>query len=377
MRVRFLRWLGLLVLVSAIVAVATLPFPPASLLDRYFQPDEGVRAAGNRLRAVQSRLQGDLREFRATEALQRGREIASRAPAAIVIDRSVPEPLRAEVDSLARVAWTQLGHDASPAHAGIIVYFDSVAVNLVSHLRETNRPLEVTHALPEATGSERCLTIVRLRRETTATIPAPGMLLGPCAFHAVFGVPGPRIREWLGARDFAATVGGNWSIERVRADERTTIFFALGAAASACLASGGRPCRDVLAIDPERREPVPPHVWYRAWSTIVMPRPTAGVAEVGLLGLDRTLLADMVRDFGETRFRAFWTSSAAPDVAFREAMGVSLEDWTRRWLRQAAPVPGRTAVPGLGTVLWLAVALPLLTMGAVRPRQTTTRGGGR
>ena len=107
----------------------------------------------------------------------------------------------------------------------------------------------------------------------------------------------------------------------------------------------------------------------------MLPRPERPLAEVGLVGLDRTLLADMVREFGETRFRSFWTSNAAPDVAFHDAMGTSLEEWTQRWLHRVAPAPARTAAPASGTVLWLAVALPLLTLAGVRPRESLRKRG--
>lgn len=368
MRLKFLPWSGLVTLVSALVAVATLPFPPTSLLDRYFQPDEPVRTAHDRLRTVQAQLQGDVREFRAAEAITRGREIAARNRDAVVIEPSVPAELRAQVDSLARAAWTRIGPGASAAHAGILVFFDSSTVQVVRHLREPNRPLEITHALPEATENGRCLTIVRMRRATTATFPRPEMLFGPCGFYAAFGAPGAGIREWLGARNFASALWADWTVEPKRADERSTMYFALDAAASACLGSGGSACREVLAIDVEQRESVRTS-WHRSGNTIVMPQPPGGMAEAGLTGLDRRLLADMVREFGAERFRKFWTSSAAPDVAFRDAMGTGLEDWMRGWLREAAPAPARTAVPPSGTILWLGVALPLLTLGAVRRRE--------
>ena len=81
------------------------------------------------------------------------------------------------------------------------------------------------------------------------------------------------------------------------------------------------------------------------------------------------LLMSAVREFGPERFGTFWRSSAAPDAAFSQATGVTLDAWTRAWLtRTLGALPTRPTIRG-SHVVWLAVAFPLLLTVAARPRE--------
>jgi hypothetical protein len=81
------------------------------------------------------------------------------------------------------------------------------------------------------------------------------------------------------------------------------------------------------------------------------------------------LLSDMARDIGDERFRTFWRSPDALEVAFQQATGTSIEEWTRRWLGRGVEPAVSQAGMLLPNVAWAVMALPLLLAVAVRSRE--------
>jgi hypothetical protein len=78
---------------------------------------------------------------------------------------------------------------------------------------------------------------------------------------------------------------------------------------------------------------------------------------------DAEILAGMVRSLGREKFAAFWTSNEPVPVAFENAAGVSLGDWTSSWANeQIDPLEhGPTAPP---IVMFEAILIVLLGLAA-------------
>ena len=62
-------------------------------------------------------------------------------------------------------------------------------------------------------------------------------------------------------------------------------------------------------------------------------------------------LSDLVRLEGRDRFVRFWRSTLPVDRAFTDAYGVSMEEWTHRWLLGSIAAPRFGPVIQLGSVL--------------------------
>ncbi|HEX7122275.1 MAG TPA: hypothetical protein VF178_07905 [Gemmatimonadaceae bacterium] len=87
-----------------------------------------------------------------------------------------------------------------------------------------------------------------------------------------------------------------------------------------------------------------------------------------------SILSDMARELGEDRFHAFWTSDQPVEQAFATASGISLDAWMRHWLADTAAPPKSRAMPSLANDVWLAAALPLLTLAPARSRDGCCEG---
>jgi len=77
---------------------------------------------------------------------------------------------------------------------------------------------------------------------------------------------------------------------------------------------------------------------------------------------DRHVAADLVSEFGEDRFRRFWTAGGATDVAFQDAFGVDPGTWYARRVAKLVTI----SEPGPG-VAWNGAlgALALLALGTL------------
>ncbi|MBI4419934.1 MAG: hypothetical protein HY560_03845 [Gemmatimonadetes bacterium] len=183
-----------------------------------------------------------------------------------------------------------------------------------------------------------------------------------CGYYAAFGLPGPTIERWLGDRRYDVAGALGWRSDVAPAEEPeevpfllrpvvTFFYFAFNPVwsslrgpsldALACAQGDMIRCR-VVAFTP---------VGEPFWA--VSPTLPRGVL-AGFPwreGPAARYLSDLVREMGRDRFTRFWRSAAPVDSAFASAFGVSIEEWTRRWLRQQLRfVPARTA-PGPGLVM--------------------------
>lgn len=246
----------------------------------------------------------------------------------------------------------------------------------------------VNYVLPRSTD-DRCTAIAHVEGgyatpySIAVALPTEsslGRLTGPCAYFRAFGMPGPRIDEWLRVRGWTFAGDGSWerAEEAVDLGKRSWDYSSFEAQlgrktslpllremhldAVRCAASSMDGCLPALMARRYRGRPtmMDGHVLFQAYSTLGRDQyrrfPALGRREP-------FLLADMVRTLGRERFARFWTSGDAVPVAFEKAAGEPLEQWTSRWIvAQYGPVPPRGA--GLNVRGgWMSIVLVLLALG--------------
>jgi hypothetical protein len=372
------RWGAGVALGCGALTAALLPFP-ASVAERWtFAAPEPLAGEVSRWAADVARAQAALRAYRAATALELWRTTTRSADTASVrVDRSVPASISDDVRAIAAEQWRALGNP-SALHAEVFVYVDSTTVPRSAIAATSRRALErafvdVAFALPEATGGERCVALVRLRGTTAGHVDAlrHQSLVGVCGFFAAFGVPGAGVREWLEATDYRAARRSDWHVALAPAIDGSSVY-GVGAAGGQCLTGKPGACLDVLGIGRVGVQAggiaagTPAFVLDGAGPISAADR-VRYRSELGNVEVE--LLMSAVREFGPERFGQFWRSEAAPDVAFSSANGITLDAWTRQWLtRTFGALPDRPTVR-TSHVVWLTVAAPLLLVVAARPRQ--------
>jgi hypothetical protein len=366
MKHRFLFWMGCVSLAQVALAVALLPFPAGrrSIFDT--REDVTLRPARVRFDSAHAQHTAAMAAYRQADGIARWQGASARRAGHVVIDSSVPAPLRRTVDSIAQLSWAMLGGSARQWRAALFVYYDSASFRLGSRFQEPYRPSEVTFALPEATDGQRCVAIVRLRR--TQIDVAPSSLMGPCALYARFGPPGTQVRAWLVRGRFIPARRMDWSSADGAPPRDRDRWLDLDEPSALCLTRGGSPCLEAIGTQPSPRShaftpPAPPNV--AAGGPFAL---TGGDGSPTSIGL-RSLLSEMVREFGAERFQRFWSSPDTPERAFASSMGIALDAWARRQLDRTAVAPSRAAVVTWESVLWLALSVPLLLLAAGRRRE--------
>jgi hypothetical protein len=277
----------------------------------------------------------------------------------------IPEATRHAIDAQLAAVWRDLAPTAPEIAVRVIV------VDLGS----------VTQVLPPVTDGRTCIVELpvgwSLRWMVKAKEPPPAdqlaqwlrQGLGPCAFYAAFGRPGPAVEAWLLDRGFDLGYDMDWVAppppgrwygldENYPATLRAALFWMPDSRyggsldAVACNAGDLRRCRAALFASDTAEAP---GGWRRAPRGVVN-RPY-WLLRSSLYGGSR-YLADLVRDAGRDRFETFWRSSLPVDSAFQLGIGVPIETWTARWQRErmGALRPGSGISP-------LSVLLSLLVTG--------------
>jgi hypothetical protein len=218
----------------------------------------------------------------------------------------------------------------------------------------------VVHAAPVGRTAGMVISSSRLSASAGAS------MLGPCAFVARYGAPGPEISRWLS--DGAYRLAEHRSaVQQPRARDLTherelTVWSENDRALRACI--GGR---DDLCVN-----------------ALLMPTGATHV-RVGpaVLQLDRRLppggndsramLDHLEREFGAARFETFWTSDADVPTAFAGAFGIGAGDWVREWGRSR--YGGRALGPRVDaqTLLLSALLVACLVASAVVTERRRTQ----
>ena len=379
MGMTIVRWTAGVAVGCLAVTVVLVPFPPTVPRAWGSAPPAALAKELNDLKKASSAAYAAVRSYRTGQALDRWSAAASSGDTTLVrIDRSVPPAIGEEARRIATEQWASLGTPVSSARAEVFVYLDTAAIPRVAdstagrRVLEARRFADVAFALPGATDDRRCVTLVRLRGTSPTHIAAlrNQSLIGVCGFFGAFGLPGGEISRWLAATSYHVARRSDWSVARAPATDASSLY-ALSEPAGRCLTGDKDGCSTALHLrsgsSAEARVPES----RLAWVLDAVPLPNATpAATTSLLGdTEGQLLADAVRSVGPERFARFWQASAKPDAAFQAATGVSLDDWTERWLSRTYGAP--SARPGVrfGDLVWLAALAPFAVIIAVRPRE--------
>jgi hypothetical protein len=280
--------------------------------------------------------------------------------------------------------WHGLGLGTTKIGAGVVVM---AAVDTPGSARPRRMPrFSPAYFFPDSLDRTMCLGLVevgtgtRARRIMGDPLSLARGLLGPCAFYAAFGKPGPRIERWLSARRYDVALYAAWDLDLAHARRDTRWFTdyinmpraqrrwiwgwlyqappstvgCIAGRADACAAfviagsdAQGKPS-SVSAIDNRRRGP-----------------PLPGATQ---------LLSDALREFGPARFARFWTSDLRPDSAFALAMDTTLGDWmAARQLTITPRLPLGPSVPLKDSLLGLVLVVLCISVAVqvARRRQVS------
>jgi hypothetical protein len=246
--------------------------------------------------------------------------------------------------------------------------------------------------MPEATDGHTCLILsnssdfrqlVAFVASGTASNPVQDVeaalvrQLGPCLFYTAFGAPGREIARWLRSREFAVAARADWSSPRPAGPRVTRLdpedvdvtmgtsmsllqmlagfsggafeMGELGFAGRACAHGDLTQCRGLFFRSFSRPEPPPTDRYAIARGGWWWDHDVAG-----------GFLSDVVRAVGSERFAAFWHSALPVDSAFAQSFGMSIEEWSHRWLL------GMIERPRFGpTVSWSSVLVGLAIAAAL------------
>lgn len=365
------HWIGAALLGCATLAVAFLP--PA------VEPSVEMQRARFRDRTARSLIAGALHEnYRLALFLRRRNDMMDAihrlAPRPASTPVVLADPQRPAARRTARMSFIRRTMDTL---APLLAPLDPTVRAAIVLTADTGLSVpgaggwvglrEVTYFLPEGTDGRTCLVLVTW----TSRLPTSGAgLLGPCAFYAAFGRPGPGVRTWLQAVAYYPTLEPDWLRTRpagaVEGPEYLTIvdevqqwglqqalfgraYGGLNYTAAGCAAGHLERCRELANRPPPYARPehtrgIRATIAERFWWT-----------DDG-----NWMLADLVREMGRERFTAFWRSPLPRDSAFTAAFGMTLETWMHRWL--AARQPNVRVGPAIRTA---SVLLGLLFAGAL------------
>jgi hypothetical protein len=245
------------------------------------------------------------------------------------------------------------------------------------------------YVLPQR-PSERCLVVIPLGHEFNAhqnarllyTEDARRQILGPCAYYATFGMPGPSIREWLRNRGALLALGGSWTQTSAVPDrarygfyldtdpfypDPPHDFFIFSNRGVNCLVGGEDACESAILDRNLQTGHLAAGSAVRAGYSLG-PIAQRNGSEFG--GRETELLADMVRSLGRARFEQFWTSSAPVAQAFQQASGMRLGEWVSSWASQSVepydPGPRIRAESLIGA---LAISIGCIVIAVVAARR--------
>lgn len=304
----------------------------------------------------------------------------------VYYDPAIPAPARERLVALTRRARMVTQADAGrPQPMDIAFLVDTTRT--VRGVPRAGRNTVVDYALPARAG-ERCVVLARARNLdalASGSALSPGLLLGPCAYLATFGTPGPHIERWLLERGWQLGEHADWTRPMpawaTTANRRSRFSFTedpgmrrfMGIVGVRCAAGHEPSCRDAVLLPAHPRQRYPTIWGPRILSPGSNRESWWRFAQLG--PFENAILADMVRSLGPDRFRQFWSSALPVEDAFRAAAGQELGAWTREWAARTYAVPaGRgPALPATG--MGYAVVLMVVAGGgaawATRRRQIT------
>lgn len=339
------------------------PHAPAARAD--------ARTLADQWRSARARL--DLARYRQRLAPELARrQVAEQVGAALWLDlpdsirRLLGGPLRQALDT----AWVRLGLGLTKVAVGVVIIPNTPPGAAAGDHPPIVRRAPDTYLLPDSLDRGTCVAVVRppFFLPGGATGPDERLVewmegaLGPCAFYARFGVPGPRVAGWLARRRFDLARIPRWdrdgppamlaaflNIDARRRRWWWPRLYGLPRPALGCLAGRTAACRAAVAagdggIPPPPVEVVQPESEWRMDRQLLVTGPW--------------FLATVVRRAGPGRFLDFWTTTLPVDSALSLALAEPVGRWTAGEQRRIGP-PVRLGAAPSWPVAALAVALVL------------------
>jgi hypothetical protein len=373
-----MRWFGALLLACVVVGASFLPPRGRTSRLRQLVEPPNVKQAHLRARELADAWREADDAWRLALARERLRPVLGERRArdlpsyALLV--SGPDSSRGRAEGTIQPAldslWARLGLGVTKVSVGLVVDFDrfrgSGAPASSGAMRQT------VYLPPDSADRTTCIALVpgpafALRRQQPQQEEVIEWLrsrLGPCAFYARFGVPGPRVRAWLTRRHFDLASVPAWDRPATTGrmqdwfrDPRTGRWWWAGVygvdpQGLGCLA--GRAAACAAAIREQDVEGAP-----------AQPGPLRGVnpwelRKQPLVGAG-WFLSDVVRQAGEDRFQDFWITDLPVDTALTLALREPMGKWAVAWQRTMAPAPPLgAAVAPLDAGLGIGVALALV-----------------
>jgi hypothetical protein len=372
MALKLRTWIGLALLACVLVALAFAPRPRGAG-PRYLraEPSESAKLL-NRIRLLQNRLTWiELRDSLLPE-LHRAVEASPGAPVLLLDPRLGPE-VRSWAEGTVRDKLSALAGLRGGVTAGVAVVVDTMprVPGVPRHFVDG-----LAYLLPEATDGRSCLAVLALRSRTglggrgpwfwryspfAGSLDASTSLVGPCAYYAAFGQPGPRIRSWLESTGYSPAGYPDWAFRsdstRPRRLVEQSFLLWLAPGLLSCAAGNLQLCRDAAlpAVGQQASDGGPRGIV----DAKLQQRRNLLFVRHPFRDFVRLYLSDMVLHMGRERFARFWTSEASVESAFAAAMGMPLEEWTMRWAQDQIGEWDYRAEPRLSSI-----ALSLLIVSA-------------
>jgi hypothetical protein len=376
---RLSRWLIAVVLACAAVAVILLPpHAPTDENERMRLPPSWVYGRAQRQLGQAVEI---LRLARLDQSLTSrvGLEDTGGGLPAIIVDPNVPSRIADLLDHIVAASWQRIVPVDSSIAFAVAVSVDTIQV-VEGYEREAWWGTRVSHLLPVEPDDRDCVSVASFGRKDARSFASGRSLdgwemqwlresiVGACGYYAVFGKPGDGIARWLESWEYSPILSTSWLAGEqpgASRDWRFRNFRGLHTEFVGCAAGDLARCRAAMHSTPGegrvfvRRADftLPGMVGADPYRSRYPPRDALGPAA------DR-YFADMVVEFGRDRFRAFWTSEAAIEDAFAQAMGVALDEWTRQWARTYIGVPQTARSIPLGSTLLSLVIAGVFVGGA-------------
>jgi hypothetical protein len=384
MATRLSWWLGGTALVCLLIALGYLP-PRGlgsigrnmSLFSWWREPKVSeARLKAQKLEAQWREVNGQLQASRfrqeAEPELQARRARGEQGPLLVFAPDSQLEKKRAVVKVALDSAWRQL--DLHDAKVDILVAIPSSNTGNGADTPGLYLYGTRTYLLPDSTDRTTCIAVLPLywsgrenagsRFQMSQVMSWVRNSLGPCAFYARFGAPGPRVRRWLNANRFDVAETSDWSgIRRIGdEDEFEPRFgsawwymelYSIPYNTLACLSGRISACTRALQQgDQETGTPL---------HRVVSPSYSWRLSQGRLINQDR-FLASVFRKSGETDFQEFWTTTLPVDSALTLALHEPAAGWSQRWQLEGARAPRLGAAAPLSAML-LATLVAVLVLG--------------
>jgi len=319
------------------------------------------------------------------------------------IDAAIPATLRQQLDNGIRAKWSALGAPGGVPVVAAVVLDSSRRVHGYPRHPESIRGGQPITVFPPRAGDRRCVAVLRWlttpSRSTARTRPLVlhalvssetiEALLGPCAYYAKFGQPGPHVAQWLSSSRWQFARSTDWSavsppwsdgsedaesslLPQLRAIQPGVRELAEPTGVACVAGKVGRCVAALLRSRIARND--------SSWSATVINTSGAPIFDFSwrsrtpLGPAEGSLLSDMVQSLGPNRFQKFWSSSAVVPTAFQQAAGVSLDSWVHTWaLRTYGPVTVGPRMSAASFVSgWLLLLLAFGAAVAIERRRRVT-----